>query len=284
VDVILNADGDIDDDVVEVYSVAGATWTNTERAGDFISAVGTRVAFITPEDKQGSDMNGDEDGNDRVADLYDAGTGVRGVGIAAADVVLGDLANTICNDQPVTRQLLAIRMPESAQNDEDWNGDGDTLDDVLVVYDAESGDPPVFTGQAIIPCRLEACDPRTPYRVSGSEVRFLTLEQDQNQDLDGNGTIGGLILQSFDYCTGVTTVIGPVDVLSKSDPTKTVDQSQVFTTTAGRCAVLPAAACTTNADCAAGTFCNGLSGRCTLASPATCRASGDCPTGTECLG
>src|SRR4029079_8874143 len=66
--------------------------------------------------------------------------------------------------------------------------------------------------------------------------------------------------------------------------TKTVDASQVFTTTAGRCAVLPAAACTTNAECAAGTFCNGLSGRCTLASPATCRASGDCPTGTECLG
>src|SRR6185369_14274477 len=115
------------------------------------------------------------------------------------------------------------------------------------------------------------------------EVRFHTLEQDQNQDLDGNGTIGGLILQSFDYCTGITTVIGPVDVLSKSDPTKTVDESQVFTTTAGRCALLPAAACATNADCASGTFCNGLSGRCTLASPATCRANGDCPTGTECL-
>src|SRR6185295_11449427 len=78
-------------------------------------------------------------------------------------------------------------------------------------------------------------------------------------------------------------VIGPPDVLSKSDPTKTIDKSQVFTTMAGRCAVLPAAACTTNADCAAGTFCNGLSGRCTLASPATCRANGDCPTGSECL-
>jgi hypothetical protein len=102
-------------------------------------------------------MNGDEDGNDRVADLYDAGTGVRGVGIAAADVVLGDLANTTCNGLPVTRQLLAIRMPESAQNGEDWNGDGDTLDDVLAVYDAESGDAPVITGEAIIPCRLEAC-------------------------------------------------------------------------------------------------------------------------------
>ena len=42
----------------------------------------------------------------------------------------------------------------------------------------------VETGQAVTPCRLEACDPRTPYRVNGGEVRFLTFESDQNSDLD----------------------------------------------------------------------------------------------------
>jgi len=278
-DTILNADGDAADDVVQVYSVAGASWTNTGRAGDALAAVGTRVAFITPEAAQGGDVNGDGDSDDRVADLYDAGTGVRGVHVAAADVVLGAASGTSCGP----RQLLAIRMPESAQNDADANGDGDALDDVLVVYDAESGEAPVVTGQAVTPCRLEACDPRTPYRVNGNEVRFLTFEQDQDEDLDGNGTIGGLVLQSFDWCTGITTVIGAVDERSKSDPTKTVDQSQVFTTPAGRCAPAPMIACTTSADCAEGTFCNGITGRCTLSSPGTCRADGGCPSGSICV-
>ena len=39
------------------------------------------------------------------------------------------------------------------------NGDGDPDDDVLFVYDAES-DTLYETGEAITPCRLEACDPR----------------------------------------------------------------------------------------------------------------------------
>src|SRR4029079_5892838 len=99
-----NGDGDAADDVVEVYQVGLPGWTNTGRAGDFITAVGNRVAFIMPEDKQGSDLNGDEDGNDRVADVWDPATGVRNIGIAAADVVLGAEAGTTCG----TRQLLAI--------------------------------------------------------------------------------------------------------------------------------------------------------------------------------
>lgn len=32
------------------------------------------------------------------------------------------------------------------------------------------------------PCRIEACDPRQPYRVNGGEVRFLTFESDQDSD------------------------------------------------------------------------------------------------------
>jgi Tol biopolymer transport system component len=198
----LNGDADTADTVLHVYPLAAAMWTNTTRAADALAVSGTRVAFITPEASQGAgSLNGDADTADRVADLYDVTTAtVRGVGVAAEDMVLGDATGTVCG----TRQLLAIRTPEAAQGAADANGDGDALDDVLTVYDAET-DTLIDVGQAITPCRLEACDPRTPYRVNGGEVRFLTFEMDQDEDLDGNGSIGGLVLQSFDVCTGVTT-------------------------------------------------------------------------------
>jgi hypothetical protein len=228
-------------------------------------------------------LNGDGDPDDRVVHVVDAVThAIKNVGVAAEDFVLGDSSGTVCGQ----RHLLAIRSREAAQGNVDHNGDGDMNDDVLFVFDVEHPNDPgslIEVGQAVTPCRLEVCDPRTPYRVNGGEVRFLTFETDQNEDLDGNGTIGGLVLQSFDVCTGVTTVLGKVDPDSKSDPTKTVDKSQVFTTTAGRCAVEPAVNCTMQNDCGSGTFCNAVTGRCTLTTPGACRSGDDCPPGSICI-
>ena len=275
-----NGDGDDDDDVVAVYPLPAGPWTNVGEAADTLAVKGTRVAFLTPEAAEGgTSLNVDGDPDDRVAQLYDVGgADLRNVAVAAEDFVLGDAGGTVCGQ----RQLLAIRADEAADGNADQNGDGDATDDVLVVYDAET-DLTFETGQAITPCRLEACDPRAPYRVLGNQVRFLTFETDQDEDLDGNGTIGGLVLQSYDVCTGITTVIGLVDPSTKSDPLKPVDESQVFTTSAGRCAPQPAIACLTQADCAAGAFCDGHLDRCVLMTPPTCRADADCPANTICL-
>lgn len=175
-----------------------------------------------------------------------------------------------------------MAIPIADQGNADANGDGDALDGVLVVYDFAT-DSTYALGEAVTPCRLEACDPRAPYRVNGSEVRFLTFETDQDQDLDGNGVIGGLVLQSFDVCTGVVSVIGAVDPASKSDPLKIVDEGTAFTTTAGRCATAPFA-CSVNSDCLAGSFCNGVTGECTLTTPPTCRPeANDCPSDALCV-
>ena len=275
-----NGDADAADDVVAVYPLPAGPWTNVGQAADSLAVSGARVAFLTPEASQGGvSLNVDGDAEDRVAQLYDVGgSDLRNVAVAAEDFVLGTASGTVCGP----RQLLAIRVDEAADGNLDQNGDGDEVDDVLVVYDAES-DTTFETGEAITPCLLEACDPRAPYRVLGNEVRFLTFETDQNEDLDGNGTIGGLVLQSYDVCTGITTVLGLVDPVTKSDPTKPVDESQVFTTTAGRCAPAPAIACITQTDCAAGAFCDERIGRCLLVAPPTCRTDAGCPADTVCL-
>ena len=284
---VLNGDGDADDQVLQVYSVAGAAWTSTAQAADAVAISGDRVAFVTPEAAQGAgSLNGgaDADADDRVAQVYDAAAAsLRNLGIAAEELVLGDASGTVCGP----RHLVAIRSSELAQGAADANGDGDALDAVLEVYDFVT-DTLYDVGQAVTPCRLEACDPRAPYRVHGGEVRFLTFETEQDEDLDGDGAIGGLVLQSFDVCTGVTTVIGRVDPDSNHDPLEIVEEGQVFSTPAGRC-VGPLAApgdpppfCSVAADCPDGTFCNTLTSHCTLNAPGSCRADADCPPDAAC--
>jgi len=132
------------------------------------------VAFLTPEAAQGADLNSDGDVSDRVLHLYDAGTGtLDNVGFAAEEFVLGTT-------------LLALRTSEAAQGAQDLNGDGDHSDYVLQIIDLASH-LPINTFQAVIPCRLEACDPRVPYRVLKDTVKFLTLEADQSEDLNADG-------------------------------------------------------------------------------------------------
>ena len=104
---------------------------------------------------------------------------------------------------------------------------------MLQVYDAVSG-VLVNTGQAAIPCTFDACDPREPYRITGSIVKFLTLEADQNGlDLDDNGSTNGLVLQSFDFCAARSTAIGAVKPTAPGQ--NPLHEDKAFTANADRC-------------------------------------------------
>jgi Tol biopolymer transport system component len=146
-------------------------WTALGPEADLVDAVGSAIALRAATTQE--------------LHTYDAATAtLTALGQMAEEFVLGE-------------QIVAFRTSEAAQGDTDLNGDGDTLDHVLGVYDLVSGE--LFnTGQAVIPCRLQACDPRIPYRVTGDTVTFLTLEADQGgQDLDGNGDANDVVLQTF---------------------------------------------------------------------------------------
>ncbi len=339
-----NANGDLDedDDNVSVHRVAGpfgttctaSQWVHTGQAADTLNVSGNIAVFITPEADQGaspSGLNGDGDALDRVLQVYaldgGANTAVAaacsaaaspatscsaGVRQSAEEFVVGDQAASACGDV----QLVAFTTNEADQGTTNLNstsngastGDTDTDDDVLQVYDAVSGTLK-NTGQAAIGCFLEACDPRRPYQVSGSVVKFLTLEPDQGNtvggglDLNNNGSNTDLILQSYDFCTGRTTVIGVVAETGGQDPLGTPDDSQVFLSPAGRCdlgvtcdptndlcgdgAVCEddlcntatstcsrhtSLACSSDADCH----------RCVLRQPASCLTNADCPVGSTC--
>jgi cysteine-rich repeat protein len=155
---------------VEVYDRTASTpgWTRLGPAATDFDVVGSVAAFVSEPTRE--------------LQVFDAVTDMlTPVGLAAAEFVLGD-------------RVVAFRVSEDP---DDLNLDGDTLDAVLHVYDLVSGQ--VFnTEQAAIPCRLEACDPRVPYRVSGDTVTFLTLETEQGgSDLNGDGDALDIVLQTF---------------------------------------------------------------------------------------
>jgi Tol biopolymer transport system component len=279
---VYNDDGDTLDTVVQTHAVGGGAWTNLHQAADTLAVAGHIAAFITPEAAQDAVLNADGDESDRVVQVWDASRSrLAALGQAAEELVLGERGTAACGE----RQLVAFRTGEAAQGTGSLNGDGDTDDAVLQVYDAVT-DTLVNTGQAATTCQLEACDPRLPYRVTAGKVVFLAFEVEQNEDLDGNGVIGGLVIQSFDACTGVTTNVGTVDpgTGTASDPLAEVDGGQVFTAPGGRCALTPAATCDPlAADCPEGSFCNDTTARCTLLAPATCTEGAPCPEGAECV-
>ena len=181
----LNGDGDADDTVLQVAERGQPDeWTNTGEPAEVIPASGAVVAFLTPE-APGRDLNGDGDTEDRVLQLWFAGGGGDLVNTdqAAEEFVLGD-------------QLVAFRTSEAAQGEGSLNGDADSDDDVLQMYDLAARRL-IRTGQAVTPCRFTSCDPRIPYRVRDDTVRFLTFESEQGEDLTGNGDMTELVLQTF---------------------------------------------------------------------------------------
>jgi Tol biopolymer transport system component len=336
----LNGNLDPTDTVAAFHRVAGpfgttctgggSQWVMSGQAADTLAVSDPIGVLITPEAAQNdSDLNIDGDPFDRVLQVYaldatantaapapctpDPNTScTAGVRQAAEDFVVGDAAPSACG----TVHLVAFRTSEAAQGDTNLNavsngaatGDSDTNDFVLQVYDAVSHKL-VNTGQAVTPCQLAACDPRQPYQVSGSVVKFLTFEGDQGDtahgglDLNHDGNNTELILQSFDFCSGRVTVIGAVSPIVGHNPLDQPDESQAFFSPAGRCDL--GVTCTPANDlCAAGAFCEDdvclqATGtcarhtsltcsadadcrRCILRQPPSCVSNADCPAGSTC--
>jgi Tol biopolymer transport system component len=272
-----NGDTDTTDTVAQLHGVCAGAWTNTGRAADVIDVSANRAVFISPESAGGVFLNADADQLDRVLQVYDAGgAGLVNVGQAAEEFVLGDSAMTACG----VRQLVAFRTSEAAEG-VSLNSDFDVGDTVLQVYDLASGTL-YDTGKTATPCTLEACDPRLPYRVDGSHVRFLTLEAEEGTDLNGDGDPVDLVLQDFDFCSLVTRVVSTVrtDVEAAVDPLAAHEGSQIVYVEAARCA--RPTSCAGSGICGDDAFCNPSTGKCTLTVPALCGSDEQCPDGSVC--
>jgi hypothetical protein len=109
-------------------TVAGRTLSNTGYAVADVATSPDLVAFQVVEAKQGAQsLNGDFDIDDEVIHVLDTATGqVRNLGLAGGRPF-------------VDGALVAFAVPEEDQGNTDLNGDGDTIDTVMHVYDARTG-------------------------------------------------------------------------------------------------------------------------------------------------
>ncbi len=201
----LNGDADMDDFVVHLNDTAtgtDATWQSLFLAADDVQARGDYVAFTVPEADQGAALNGDGDQLDRVLHVYDG----AGQPVLFLDETGAPRFNPAVEDFVLGEQIIAFRVSEAGEG-VNLNGvvppipggvaDADLLDAVIHVMDLATGRT-YNSNQSAIPCPVEACDPRVPYRVLGDKVTFLTLEAQQGtNDLDQSGGPLSLVLQHF---------------------------------------------------------------------------------------
>ena len=311
-------------------AIADTVDTGTSPGYDAYDAA---VATLVPEAEQdGADVTGDGDHVDRTVGLAGVAIGASAPVVTPIPVQDAQGRSQPAEEIVLGAEVAAFRTHEAAFCDEsagpstgpacastcgapapqarcdgaityscDLNCDGDCCDDVMQAYDLVSGPTGtpaslVNSGRTVVPCTLEACDPREPYKVVGSTVRFLEDEQQQNEDLNHDGDADDLVVEVFDVQAGVATPVSavdpavagatttagpnPLDPIAAGGSGNGTDEGGGFVgVTAGTCLETTATACSDSAACGAGEIC--LGGFCQR-DHGTCRTATDCPAGAHC--
>jgi hypothetical protein len=162
-----NGDGDASDFVVHIWE-AGAGTRNLELASLGLVALDSAVvAFRVFEDAQGgTDLNGDGDDDDAALHVWDPATGARNLGISAMGI------------WALEGGRVAFSVWETHEGGRDRNGNGDTIDELLHVWDPES-DTVIDLGFASIT--------GPPESLGAGRLAFLVYEGMQHADLNGDG-------------------------------------------------------------------------------------------------
>ncbi len=184
----LNGDGDTADNVVHVYNSTAGTTTNVGFQSSIIPIIdGNNVAFLVLEGSQGNaPLNGDGDSADLVLHVYDIAAGTTAnVGLASGSLQLDG-------------NNVAFLVSEANEGNTDLNGDADTFDSVLHVYDIAAGTTTnVGLATSITPV------------IDGNNVAFLVNEFNQgNTDLNGDADTTDLVLHVYDIAAGTTANVG----------------------------------------------------------------------------
>lgn len=196
-----NGDGDVRDAVLAVAPFSDpSAFVNIGISAETVDASGPLVVLAVSERSEGNgDLNGDGDTADRVLHVYDHISGkVTSLGIAVDDFA-------------VEGTIVAFRVPEEDENMTPLNGDGDTAESVMHVFDLATAK--LFnTQRAASPCTMPGCEPGTHYKIKGKTVSFLTDELEQGSDLNGDLDSDDVVVTIF------TALSGAVDSASTAAP------------------------------------------------------------------
>lgn len=196
-----NGDGDMLDDVLQEMDLATGAITNLALDADDLVAGGPILAFRVGEANQGAqDLNGDGDTSDRVQHLRIASIGAtRNLYLA---IRLDQAGRSFTR---IGGHLIALRQRESFIPPTDFNGDGDTTDNVLFVHDARAN--VTWNSQTSV---LDDghLTPRS-FLVDGAFVMFSVAEFLEGiTDLNGDGDMADRVVHVFSALSGTVTNLG----------------------------------------------------------------------------
>lgn len=180
----LNGDNDTNDYVVHVIDGISGEINNTGTAGSNLMLAGSLLAFTQYESQSNQDLNGDGDKSDSVLQVYNFFTGITtnlGFAISSSATRLDD-------------KTVAFGVFERSHGYQDLNGDGDTDDAVIYVYNATTGET-TSTGK----------DAGYSLTMDQGWVAFLRYEgRTGNTDLNGDGDRDDSVVQLYSPVTKQT--------------------------------------------------------------------------------
>lgn len=210
-DVDLNGDGDRDDQVVHVFSPTdfqvrnlGVAVASRELAADpndtgVPTIIGDLITLKVSERDQGStDLNGDGDTNDEVLHVYDQTTGL----LANTGLQVPPRSSFPYHPSAIGKTVFFV-VGESGQGFQDLNGDGDTDDNVLHSFGTKTSEIKNLEFAVSNP----SFSSEEAFRSSERWFVFPVSEPRQEKDLDGDGSIAGDVLLSYDVTSGTLTPI-----------------------------------------------------------------------------
>ncbi|MBI3848214.1 MAG: hypothetical protein HY292_26565 [Planctomycetes bacterium] len=190
----LDGDGNTNGNVLFVYDVRDGSMSNLHLQndpGDGVWIDGDRGAFRVPE--RGVDLDGDGDGDDHVAFLYDG-----------SSKVTMNLGWAVARLPRVSGNLVVLPVSEFEQGQQDENGDGDATDVVAQVFDISM----VLTTNLGLAMRPQAA----PFEVEvGDELVYFPVPENSqgHLDLNGDGDATDLFVEHvYDARSGTTTNLG----------------------------------------------------------------------------
>ncbi len=193
----LNGDGDIGatENVVQIHdlrtglvqNLGHAITFSDYRVTDELVVMGVREAY-----QSNQDLNGDGDKTDSVMHVHSRATG---------HTTNTGLAMTRMNTLHVGPRFVVFLVPESDQGGQDLDGDGDSDDKVIHVYDAHTG-LTKNTGLAeLIGLSFWA--------LAGDKLVVHVSEAALAVDVDGDGALNSLLIALLDLSSGVAQ---PTDI------------------------------------------------------------------------
>ena len=189
-DVDLNSDFDKVDEVMHVFDGGTGGVVNTFYAVEGFELDRGHLAFGVRE-QFGLDLNLDGDTEDLVLHIHDVASGLTAN--LFTDATLGFKLEG--------GKLLALGASENQQGSDDQNGDGDTADFTLYIFD--------FTVGSLINLRADPSGGYQTFQLNGNQVSFGVQELAQGQtDLNGDADFSDVVLHYYDVTTGVTTNLG----------------------------------------------------------------------------